>query len=897
MKKISIISILILMCIFLSKAQTLKFETSATSNKTITYSTSGQMYNNQILKSIATANAVSSTSFTINYTSKLQIYHQMTSQTLKAFIQLNSLSGDTKYRGFEIEEVLKPSKVSFKLSHIKDGVTLQTYSFTNVAFTDLNTPSGTKNVTVSAMPSETGGTDKDPEYKLEISDVEFIYDAQDKTKYDARVTLIEKYYTSNDNVETALKKYDGLIVDETVMSKIDDLEKIVEYKSLANDNLQLSKSLQSETFMKTLSISSNDPAGFTENLALLNSKSTELLRVSTSLISKFDELYYDKGIEQVKLGKTQMAQFYFNKSINYNAKYAPSHYQIAKINYDNDNTTGALDILNNIYSMSPDSKTLALTNDLITKIYSDYVDNATAQNVKYEYDNALAWLEKASNICKKNSSIECSVSMETAYKTAYNGKFTKYLSDIDIAYKENSLLKAETAIDIATKYQSTYSTYITDNSKIVEKHILIYEKYISNADAFMITKKYDSALEGYLNAQRICNANTYVTCNENLTAYIFKARTGVYTSKVDAAETAYKSSNLDLAETTISEANTYQETYSLVKDTRIDPLVINIKQTRYTKNITEGLKNVTGQDYTKALANFDFAKEIEDAYAITKDKKLAGYITSTAKSLILQKVDEAEKKVNINDLTSARTIYTSAVEIQTKYSLTTDKEVSTEITALSEKMFKQECLNYKIEYDGYYQKAVNFIFDADYISADEQLKLAVNITTAHSECMLDATNATYKKLEIEEAVIYQTAMKTAKTSLTSKKYEAGIKKYLEAQTFFNDNDLASNFSLTHVDFYTYISEGDNDFVNYGVQYYTTEGDYDKAIYLLSVLKTRGFNKKLTKTNQTNLGIQMAIRDHFNSPTADVKTILTDYTKDDAWYKVFIKAYKKQWKSL
>jgi len=900
MKKKILFTFLLLLIIVKIYAQTTKFDETKSSTSLIGSSNSSDLFiNNQIVKSIAVANGTSKAELIVNYTVKLQIVHLNTNQQLKVFFNVNSLSGDAEYKSFSLTEML-PSKVSFLLKHIKNGEVLQTYTFTKVPVNGLSKETIIENATVQPFPVEEGIKMKDPIYTLEISDLVFLYDTNDKLKFETKTSNVEKYYSSNTEIKTAITKLDALKIDKASLFTLENPEDVIEYKALASNYINLYNKTKNETFYNNLQINTNDPKELNGNLELMNTKSKELLTNATEVISKFDEVYYLKGMEMLKVSKTQLANSYFNKSISYNANYAPSHYQIAKINYDNDNSEGALTILDKVLKMSPDSKTYSLTSDLIKTINCDYVDKAVSFNTKKDFDNSLIWLKKSTELSNKYTDISfstMSVITENAYKVAYNGKYEIFLASVDLSFKSGNLSSAESNLDIAAKYQTTYSSYINSNTEIITRHTNIYDKYLSNADASYISKSYDKALTDYLNAQRICKAVSYIPCNENLTTNIFNSRTGIYTTKIDNANASFKANNLDLAESTIDEANTYQTNFSLVKDSRVDKLIIDIKQVRYDKNITEGTTKVTTQDFKNALINFNAALEIENNYGITPNKKLISLITSTAKSLTLQKIEEGEKKVNINDLASARTIFQEANELKNSYLLSSDKDVLTAISALNDKIFQQECLNYRSNYDGYYQQAINSIFDSDYITADSNLKLAIEVTTSHTECMIDGTNAIYKKKEIEEAFTYQTKIAEAKKEVTNKNYKNSVIKYLEAQEYFATKDIGGNFSLTHVELYNFISQNTTQFIDYGVKYYSENSDLDNALNLMKLLESKGYDYKLTKTNQTFLGTQLAIRDHTLNASVDAKTKITEYTADNKWYKYLAKAYKKQLKSL
>ena len=874
-------------------AQEVIFKKTKVRHQTIMYGT--DRINNSIITTIAKGNEQSTGSIEIDFSFKLtkKIVQTQTENIIKVLINNIELENHLEYKQFPINEYLFPSKISFNLKYFKNDVQQQIFNYNKI-----NLFEG-KIVEEKLLLPEVleENLEKNPKYSFKIVKLQLFYNENDKKLLDKYVLMINKYYENSNIILNKLSFYDDIIIDEMVLREIDDLNLIFDYRDIATENEDFVLSVKQQDFFKELPLNSIDPEYFINNLTVLQENSIKLKNICNNIINNLDAIYYDRGIVMLSRNDINMAEFYFNKSISYNENFAPAHYQIAQINYNTGNYEKALEIIMNIYKMNPDIQTVRNTNDLAKLIYLEYINTANFYNSKNNFNEALRWLDKASIICRDINAVLCTDDLHYGYETSIIGNYNIILSEVDNFIAKKQLQNAENKLDFAIKFRKENISYLPKNGEIIARSNQIFNEYVYLGNDYNYRKNYNEAISQFYHAQHICNKYNYVTCSQELLDGLFEAQNGIYTGIVDEAEFQYNANNLVEAENLLEQANTHQITYYLNKDSRVDDLFINIKQKRYNNAILEGNKLVQTNNFSLALDKYNFAKGIEGQYNITPNRKLNSYISSTAKSLILQKIENGENKVKQNDLDAARNCYQNAINFQNQYNLINDYKINKNLEALNSKIFQQQCLNYKANYNSQYQNAINLINKKDYLEANQYLTKAINEANIHSECMINVSNAENKRTKIADAVLYQKKMNNVLLAYANQQFTVVIDEYIKLTDYFNHKSIEKKYSLTHLNLYDFIKERSNNFINYSVRYYCNNDELDKAVSLLEILQQRNFKKKYSKANQEILGNKLAIRDFKQNPNLNYKIKVLEYTNGNKWFKYLKKAYKKQIKIM
>ena len=153
-----------------------------------------------------------------------------------------------------------------------------------------------------------------------------------------------------------------------------------------------------------------------------------------------------------------------------------------------------------------------------------------------------------------------------------------------------------------------------------------------------------------------------------------------------------------------------------------------------------------------------------------------------------------------------------------------------------------------------------------------------------------------KKHEIEDAVYYLKKLNTLFNCVTNSDFQTAINLYVEATEFYKSKNII-RYNIQHDDLYSFILKQNSNFVNFACGWYIDNKDYDKAIELFKVLKSRNYDRSYTENNQIKIASILANKDFSENPSADYKANIIKYFGDDKFFKYFGKTYKKQWKRL
>ncbi len=848
---------------------------------------------NAILKKIAKGNnvPVGNLRVSFSYTETLQILKRRDKLELSVNLKNFNLTGDINYKEFPLKNKLIPSKLSFVLQWMKGKKILKTFNFNDVKISGNDIE-----IVNMTVPDTIKNNKKNKNYKIKIINKKFDYTRNNKRRFDKRVSLIDKYYSENKKIRNKLRKINEINSDEAVLSQFDNIKQLYTFHDLAKKSLDYANMIEKEKFYKKLELNKTDPKTLKKKLNNLKNKSKTLLSACDHVINNLDAVYFDRGMDMLIKQNTSRAKINFNKSIEINPQFAPSHLQLAKLFYHQGYVNEAINKLFDITKMTPDRETRIQTIELANGIYKDFLLDANNLNNRKLYDDALIVLESALRLCNDFPEVQCLNNMNNEFSRAVFGKYDLILYDIDIAISKNDLFNAEKLIDIATKYQIKNSDFIVNDDDITIRIENIYKRYIEIGNSYVRQKYFEKAIIEFNEANRICNNYIKIRCTQALENGYLNAHTGIYKKMIVDAQTSLNRNNLNIADDLIISAISYREQHYLRQAVNESKLLFDIKSAIYNDCIKKGESFMSSKNFRQALVNFDKALDIEQKYNTVPYNQLHNYIKKSAEGWTLQIVEDGKSKVKVNNLTSARRCYSNAKNVVLTYNIENNQTTRKAIIELKDMIFKQECINAQNAYDNYYRKAIEQINENKYIEADNTLSKAINYADKNSQCDIDTQNVNSKKNEIAQAVNFTKQMNNVLEDIKRKNYNSSIDKYISAGEFYYSRNI-SRFGLEYKELFDFILLKNSNFINFAVGYYFNKKEYEKAVQLLKTLSNREYRRRSSKNNQTILGTELATKDFNQAPNSNYKTNITKYTGGDRFFKFFAKAYKKQWKKL
>ncbi len=855
----------------------------------IQYESGQSNIKNQIFRKIAQGNSkpVSDVRLTFSFTLHRQILKR--SNRLDFIVKISdvNISGDKMYRGFDVGEALIPKKISFDLQWLNGTQVINNYTFNDVNVTGNN---------VELVHMTVTDTINSENYKIKLLNKVFDYTDRNSQEFNNKVVLIDKYFEENQTARARLRTINGINSNRDYLSHLENLNELYRFRDTANNAEVYVNTVKQKDFYRFLPINTYDPGGLNNKLNQIKNKAQILYDVCNDLINSFDQIYYEKGIEMLARHNPGQADYYFNKSIEINPGFAPSHFQLARLYYNSGYIDKAIDKIFQLRGMNPDMETKIQTVELARGIYNDFLLNANEMNNNGRFDDAMETLSTAAKICRDFPEVRCRQNMDTEMSRAVNGKYHQILNIADINFRNDNLQEAEKVINDAIIFSEQNRDIINDNSAITQKISTLYNRYIERGNKANNNKKYEQAINDFDNAARICNGYQQINCSESLKKGYYNARFGIYYAYLKNAENNFRAGNNKEAENDIDKAIAYRKKYEIKQSSKEDRLFLDIKQAIYNSLISDGLSLSSSKRYEEALMEFDKALNIQTSFGIRKNLKLNSYINSSAEQLVLEIIENGNNKVNVNDLKKARELYDRAKIISEKYSIENNPKVYKAKNDLKKLIFKRECINAQSAYDAIVNEAFELLNLKKYIDADKKFDEALDMSHRYAKCEIDTKKVTGKKDEIYPVVKYLKDLNKVQDYLQRKNYKSAVSTYISAESYYKEQKI-QDFGIKHIPLFDFIQKSYSDFIIYSVGFYTHNKDYDKALDLLRELSRRQTKSKYTKEMQTVLATEIATRDFNKDPGGNYKTYIAKYTGGDKFFKYFKKAYKKQRKNL
>jgi len=901
MKKLYILlsGLLILFTSLISTAQEATiFDKEFSYTQQFTYKSSPgarDYYSNFIIQEIAKSipKRADYTSFNITYKLQQKIT-KFDSTHYKIYLEIKDFgaNGDMLYRGINVSNVLIPNEIDYtlKLYRIERTNPLRPVEVEIMHKAYRSTPLAGNLGYYPILELEFSDTINDGEYTVKIPEQELFFNEQGKTLFQQHMAYVNDYFLTDGVIANAI-----LIVQEIDVNNIDKLSfHDVELKEVEADIV----TIESAMYPQNLSLHENDPIDFINKMHGLKQMVTQKRYQLNQQLSVLDMLFYQRGNDFLASGNLTDAEIYYNKSLQINPFYAPAQYQLARMQFNNGLVDTSAQMINlALLKMNPDPSTQQLLIQLGNDVYNELLNMGERQTTQQNFNEAIALFERAKWFCTSTTGMVCTDRLNKGLSQARYGIYHSYLQVAEKAIENKRLDIAGNYINQSLEYQKQHQDEIIAPTESMNMMDRLSRAYIDRGHQLNREKNYEEALYNFGRADSLINTYPSLTKHDDIASGMKFSRNGIYRQKTDAARIALEAGKLDEAEDLCNDALNYQQQYAKDVSDRSTAMSVmtKIKKQRYDIAIEDGEKSLNRSDNQKALDKFLLARNLENDFNFDQNDSLAIFIRLAAKPLTMQKIKDGQVKAWGNKLTEARTLYAEASEDIKAYGLEKDQELATELQALKDKIFSQECTNAENDYKAKLDKASKEIARGDYSTAAVSYQEAIDVTNANILCNIDNSFARKEKIRIKPAMEYQNLMTGVMNLAARTNYTECINKLKIAGVFYETNRI-DTFGLSHSSTLSFIqNSSDVNFIFFGVDYFLKEKDYDASLILLKELMKRNYPVKYTKSIQYQLGSKMAIRDKIANPGGDYNINILKYTEGEKYLKYFKKMYKKTWK--
>lgn len=791
--------------------------------------------------------------------------------------------GDIHYKGFDISDVLMPSKIDFSLSvyranfarvdnqHISNAKLI--YGYNKIYFT-------------SFVDSTTN-----PVFTMNISNKNLIFDSLTKGNFIRKRKLIDDYYLSELQMSDAslmLEKIDYKDVDMAVVYDIRlmDVEKIV-------------NSLFQTDFPTKLFLSGYDPINYIDKFNRLSSETIKARAELNKNLAVLDKLLYEKGLDFLKKNDVKNAVLYFNKTIDYNKYYAPAHYQLARMLYHKDSIYRSAEIITNIFtSMNPDPdtyKNLILLSDSLMKSF-EINGNYFLKTEKY--NEAVECFETLLKFCSSAIGLKCKDDYNKNLSLARFGIFRSYLDVSKRAIEGNRLNLAEVYVLEAKSFQKKYSSDIINDEEADAMMFKLAKAYIMLGDSSLNRKRFDKAQDYYGKAIALCDSNTNENykCPDNISYKIARAKSGFFEEMVKRAYLAYKDNSINKAEQIMTEADEYRKTYpkEITINAGFDSVMAKIKTIRYNELVKESRYLSVFASYDEMISRMKLAKLLEKNYKVKASKLMDSLVEMYAKPFIQTKIKAVYPIVNRGQIDSAKYLCSIQDDNIKDILLESDTSLTNSISSLRNYIIHMECTASRNKFNENYQKAIEMSNINDFIYSSVFVDSALSIARKHIDCNIDTADITLMKENHKRPLIYQNLIIRANNNYFRKQFDSTMILYLKAEKYFEKQKI-SNSGLKHISIEEYILNKSNEkFSIFAISYLTDSLYCDKALMLLKGLEKQSYPSVQLKTELQKLGKLTAVQDRALQPAGKAAQYLKTHIGKDKWFKYYKNAYYKSW---
>ncbi|NVO01783.1 MAG: hypothetical protein HXX09_03705 [Bacteroidetes bacterium] len=848
--------------------------------------TQSQIISNFFIQEIAKSipKIISYTQYTYSYDQSLRIIKEQNGNyTATVELKNGICAGDINFKGYSVAECLIPSKIDFKVTVQNDaGLTIKTFVINQV-------PVKTQYAKIAEF--KFNDTVQNPKYKLIVENKNFYYDNVAKEVFEKKISLIHDYYASDMQMGNGFEKIQSM--------NLDNIDLIPLYSIKIKEVQQLIEMLNSKHFAQNLNLIAFDPIKFQDKFMDLNQKTNNLAAVINQLMATLDQVYYKRGLEYLVNGDVDKSIYYFNKSIEVNPFFAPSHLQLAKIEFSEGNLDKSGKILKTILvQMNPDPTTYNLVIQLCNSIYFSYIGNGEKMIGLEKFNEALTEYAKAKDFCNTTPGIVCNDALGKGIARAKYGIYNSFLTVAKRSFESSELELAEHYTMEAKNFQKANNNDIFSCSEADALLSQLADAYTTKGLNLNNQNNFEKALTNFTKAFGLCQSSTNLVCSEKLKNGNKVAKIGYFKTMLASAKESLQQNNLLKAEELINKAKAYQTANSEDITSVLDAndILAQIKYQYYLQFIHEGSQFVAYQQFETALGKLELARDLENNYTFKKAKNLDSLFQVAAKPIIIENIKKGNIKVWGKDIEGAKTILNNAISQQSKYVLTEDKDISKAITELKGKIFSQECFMAQEDYDKFYAKAQQAVNIKKFIEAETNYDAAIKVASDFVSCSISAQNSTDNKFKYITAITYQKLLLETEKVLKNENYSQTLEKFNAADKYYYQNEI-KKFEIGNIQLFDFIKGQNNqNFISYCVNYYTENKNYNEALSLLKILKDRNYPQNYSKGYQEKLGQEMAIKDKSENALADPKENLTRYISGDKWFKYFNKAYTKAWKS-
>jgi hypothetical protein len=791
--------------------------------------------------------------------------------------------------GFPFEDLLAPSGATYNLELLADGEVVATKCVEQLLGQTL--PGYTFDFTAIQ-----GGVF----YTLRVSDLTFKYESRHVQAVQQKVRAIDQYLIAKDKL-TAL--HHSLTAFRQLEPQPQQLES---YRQQLRSYEEQLRKICAAPFWNILALdtpNAHDPEQLKAKQLACQEEVAAWQNWLDELMANLHVLYFEQGLAAYQNHQLRAAREAFQASLRTNDCYAPSHYFLAAMDFEQGKVEDAAQRIRLVLNRyNPDPQVREEASHLasgIVRFYLDAGQNAVALRRYPEgvaaYQQALAFSESIQGF--HFGKAEARSRMQEAYYLDFHDQ----LDQVVYTQKAGQYELALAQLNDALEFQERFRVNSTADTEGLARRIVndLHQAQLAEIRGFRYQGEWDQALVAVVAAEKLLQAYPGMVAQpQQLAQEKQQILLGKYQKMVAATEALIQQQQYDQALTEAEGSLQFVQTNQLgsSQERESQRLITKVQQYRYERFIRGGDRAQQQGSYASALEQYQRARALEQEVGLlSPNSGLHQQIKNTAlleaerihQFVLRQSADENEQ------LQQAK----AEIEIlASRFGIARESQLLRIIDQLN----AQQCTNARDlllphEEDQLAQEQQK----GDYLAARATLARIEKLLNAYPDCALSESSLLMNERVVAACAAYQEAIQAAERAEQQLQFGRAIEHYVTAKANYADASVQARLAPhTALNLHAYIIDHENYRMPLaGAHYYLDQRAHEQALELLDLMIDRGVDLRQTEDLQLRLGSALAVR-HYVA-TANWKNTFYGFVakEERKVYKPLYRSFRKQWKRM
>jgi hypothetical protein len=801
--------------------------------------------------------------------------------SVRIFLKQMVPGGLTRYRRFDISDVLLPDSLKISVSYRNKSDSNQSTTFNF----PLDLPvAGDQPAITFQLP------EFDPSTDTLIPGIEgIIFNEDGLTRFLDRVQLINDYYASSMLLDSLDKQISAIDADSAALLpgnlfRIEGVAKAV-------------RLIASRNFDSTLIAGGDDPANLWSRLRDVDRRSRSLVYTYNETLDNTGVIPWDKDAAGAANALVNGLMKYIIMSSRMNDLNGALFQEYLRT-YFTSNVFEPVDEFRKLTShmypgVSPDAASVFMA-DTIFRAFVLKIETLTGND---EYAEAFDLLNVLGSFAETYQGTFTRSTVDSLESVAATGVFSSYLGIAQSCIEQGKFLMAENYMGRALEYRREYPLWIPSDSLYGRVFRQLFTRRLESCDAMLGQGRFRDAIDCYKTFEKSFNPGEIALVKVQLDQKVDSARRSLLEELVKSSFLAYSHKDPDSALWFYEEAMQVNSDIITGGDrgNLPDSLTALILPIKFDEFVSAGRMALQRRNYGEAYHALSLADTISKRIGLQTDSLYNADLLSATRYHFLDEISLHTGYIWNNRFDSA---YAWAAEVTREAEisgLANDSILTAAVNGYISKIGKRRCSNNHEAAELLWIRATRNLEGGRYIIAFNQADSARMIINQNPDCKIRVPGISDSLWKYQPAYNYQVLMDSLKDNVAVGNYSVAISLMLNAERDWVKNRL-SGFGFDTFRMYDFVrSRGNISLTLTALNYYLGHAAPDEAFRYLYLLEIGGYQAKEARQIQSDLGTRFAETDFRTDPGYDPVTRLQELCGTDDWYNAFRKAYLEEWK--